>query len=64
MLQQLSLSVRYGAMLMLLLLFAHDAQLLLLIPHYICILANVMKSEKGLKTLNYETEFLKHFLGN
>ena len=64
MLQQLSLSVRYGAMLMLLLLFAHDAQLLLLIPHYICILANVMKSEKGLKTLNYENEFLKHFLGN
>ena len=32
-LQQLSLfAVRYGAMLMLLLLFAHDAQLLLLIP--------------------------------
>ena len=28
------------------------------------ILSNVMKSEKGLKTLNYENEFLKHFFGN
>ena len=49
MLQQLSLSVRYGAMLMLLLLFAHDAQLLLLIPHYIFFLKHIIKCNEKWK---------------
>ena len=42
-LQQLSLSVRYGAMLMLLLLFAHDAQLLLRVPQHIFFTLDVYK---------------------